>query len=95
MQVSFSKRKIATTQSLKFLRHTINTSLTLKYHISELTSSLNKDCYAIRLIKPFMSLDVLKSTYFLTFTQLYLMESYSGRIQFILKKCNKYGYKII
>ena len=35
-----------------------------KHHISELTIRLNKACYAIRSIKPFMSLDVLRSTYF-------------------------------
>jgi len=64
MQVSFGNRKIATAQSLKFLGLTIDTTLTWKHHISELTSRLNKVCYAIRSIKPFMSLDVLRSTYF-------------------------------
>jgi len=43
---------------------TIDTTLTWKHHISELTTRLNKACYAIRSIKPFMSLDVLRSTYF-------------------------------
>jgi hypothetical protein len=52
MQVSFNNRKIATTQSLKFLGLTIITSLTSKYHIGELTSRLNKAWYAIRPIKP-------------------------------------------
>jgi hypothetical protein len=64
MQASFDNRKIATTQSLKFLGLNIDTSLTWKYHIGELTSRLNKACYAIRSIKPFMSLDVLRSVYF-------------------------------
>ena len=64
MQVSFDNRKIATTQSLKFLGMTINTTLTWKHHVGELTSKLNKACYAIGSIKPFMSLDVLRSTYF-------------------------------
>ena len=36
-----------------------------KYHVGELTSRLNKACYAIRSIKPFMSLDVLRRTYIL------------------------------
>jgi len=63
-QVSFGNRKIATVQSLKFLGLTIDTTLTWKHHIGELTSILNTACYAIRLIKPFMSLDVLRSTYF-------------------------------
>ena len=63
MQVSFGNRKIATAQSLKFLGLTTDTTLTWKHHIGELTSRLNKACYAIKSIKPFMSLDVLRSTY--------------------------------
>jgi hypothetical protein len=64
MPVSFGNRTIVTAQSLKFLGLTVDTTLTWKHHIGELTSRLNKACYAIRLIKPFMSLDVLRSTYF-------------------------------
>jgi hypothetical protein len=64
MQVTIGNRKIATTQILKFLGLTIDTSLTWKHYIGELTSRLNKAWYAIRSIKPFMSLDVLRSTYF-------------------------------
>jgi len=64
MQVLFGNRKIATAQILKFWGLTIDTTLTWKNHIGELTSRMNKACYAIRLIKPFMSLDVLRSTYF-------------------------------
>jgi len=56
MQVSFGNRNIAATQSLKFLGLTVHTSLTWKYHTGELTSRLNKACYAITSIKPFMSL---------------------------------------
>jgi len=55
MQVSFGNRKFVTTQSLKFLGLTIDTTLTWKHHIGELTSRLNKAYYAIRSIKPFMS----------------------------------------
>ena len=47
-QVSFGNRKIATVQSLKFLGLTIDTTLTWKYHIGELTFRMNKACYAIR-----------------------------------------------
>ena len=63
MQVSYGNRKITTVQSLKFWGLTIDTSLTWKHHIGELTSRLNKACYAIRSIKPFMSIDILRSTY--------------------------------
>jgi hypothetical protein len=65
MQVIFGNRIIATTQILKFLGLTFDTSLTWKCHIGGLTSRLNKACYAIRSIKPFMSIDVLRSIYFL------------------------------
>jgi len=58
MQVSFGER------CLKFLGLTVDTTLTWQHHISELITRLNKACYAIRLIKPFMSLDILWSTYF-------------------------------
>ena len=65
MQVVFGNREIATVQSLKFLGLTIETTLTWKHNVSELTSRLNKVYYAIRSIKLYMSLDVLRSTYFL------------------------------
>jgi hypothetical protein len=64
MQVSSGDRRISTARSLKFLVLTIDTSLTWRYHIFELTSRLNKACYAIRSIELFMSIDVLRSTYF-------------------------------
>ena len=64
IQVSFGNKKITTVQSLKFLGLNIDTTLTWKYHIGELSSRLNKACYAIRSIKPYMSLTVLRSTYF-------------------------------
>jgi hypothetical protein len=52
LQVTFGNRKIATAQSLKFLGLTINTTLNWKHRIGEMTSRLNKACYAIRSIKP-------------------------------------------
>jgi len=35
-----------------------------RVHIDELTSKLNKACYVIRLVKPFMLLEVLRIKYF-------------------------------
>jgi hypothetical protein len=55
--------------STKFLGLTVDSSLSWKYHIEELKSKLNKACYAIKSFKPFMSLEVLKMTYFLMFIQ--------------------------
>jgi len=56
---------IATVKSIKFLGLTIDTILNWKNHISDVKNRLNKACYAIRSIKPFMSLTVLISTYYL------------------------------
>jgi hypothetical protein len=42
----------------------MDNTLSWRDHIVELTSKLNKACYAIRVIKPFMSLDVLRKIYF-------------------------------
>ena len=64
MQVLFGNRKIAAAQILKFWGLTIDTTFTWKHHIGELISRLIKACYAFRSIKLFMSLDVLRSTYF-------------------------------
>jgi hypothetical protein len=64
MQVPFGNRKIATVQSLEFLGLTVDTTFTWKQHIGEITSRPKKACYAIMSIKLFMSLDLLRSTYF-------------------------------
>jgi hypothetical protein len=48
----------------KFLGLIIDSSFSWKDHIIELTSKLNKACYAIRAIKPFMSLDAMKMIYY-------------------------------
>jgi len=53
--------------STKFLRITIDHSISWKEQISELTSKLNKACYAIRAIKPLLSLHVLQKIYFAYF----------------------------
>jgi hypothetical protein len=60
MQIISSNTIITNTNSTRFLGLIIDSSLSWKDHISELTSKLNKACYAIRVIKPFMSLDIMK-----------------------------------
>jgi len=50
--------------STKFLGLIINNTLSWKDHIAALTSELNKACYAIRSIKSFLSVYVLRMIYF-------------------------------
>jgi hypothetical protein len=65
MQIMYSNKTIATVKSIKFLGLTVDTILNWKHRISELIPRLNKACFAIGSVKPFMPLDVLRSTYFL------------------------------
>jgi len=60
MQITSSNTIITNTNSTRFLVLIIDSSLSWKDHIAELTPKLNKACYAIRTIKPFISLDVMK-----------------------------------
>ena len=59
-QISFGNKHITNTHSTKYLGLTVDTSLSQKCH----TEELNKACYAVRSVKPFMSLEVLRMTYF-------------------------------
>ena len=58
---------ISNLNSTSFLGLTIDSTLSYKDHIAGLTSKLNKACYAIRTVKPFMTFNVLKSVYFCYF----------------------------
>jgi len=64
MPASFANKHITNIHSTKFLGLTIDTSVSLKDHIQELTAKLNKACYAIRSVKPLVSLNVLRMIYF-------------------------------
>ena len=64
MQILYSNKTIVTVKNIKFLGPTLDTTLNWKHHISEIIPRLNKSCYAMKSIKPFMSPNVLRSTYF-------------------------------
>jgi len=64
MQIVSSNTIITVINSTKFLGLIIDSTLSWKDHITRLTSKLNKAWYAIRAIKPYMSLDVMKMIYY-------------------------------
>ena len=64
MRIISSNTIITNINSTKFLGLIIDSTLWWQDHITRLTSELNKACYAIRTIKPFMSLDVMKIIYY-------------------------------
>ena len=61
IQIIASNSVITNINSIKLFGSIINNTLSWKDHIVELISELNKACYAIRAIKHFMSLDVLRT----------------------------------
>jgi hypothetical protein len=71
-QISFGGKHITNIHSTKYLGLTIDTSMSWKYQTEEFESKLNTACYAIRSIKPFMSLEVLRMTYFSYFNLIIL-----------------------
>jgi hypothetical protein len=81
MRVNFANKCISNISNTKFLGLTIDASMSWKVHIKELTTKINKACYAIILIKPIVSLNVLITIYFAVFTLLYHTISYFGATQ--------------
>jgi hypothetical protein len=64
IQITSSNTILTNINSTKFLGLTIDSTMSWKEHLAALTSKLNKACFAIRAIKPFMTRRVLKMVYF-------------------------------
>jgi hypothetical protein len=64
MQIISSNKIIPNINSTKFLGPIIDSTLSWKDHITRMTSKLNKAYYAIRTIKPFMSLNLMEMIYY-------------------------------
>jgi hypothetical protein len=52
--------RITKTQNIKFLGIIIDSNLSWKQHINDIIPKLNRACFAVRLVKPFMSLEVIR-----------------------------------
>ena len=59
-----SNTLITNIMSTKFLGLFIDSTLSWKQHSTDLSNKLNKACYAIRAIKPYVTLNVLRMVYF-------------------------------
>jgi hypothetical protein len=57
-------KDIAKAQNRKFLGIIIDSNLSWKQHIDDIIPKLNKACFAIRSVKSFMSLEVMRLIYF-------------------------------
>jgi hypothetical protein len=64
LQISYEKKQISKIYNTKFLGLVIDNNLSWGFHIDEIIPKLNKACYVIRSVKPFISLEVLRTIYF-------------------------------
>jgi hypothetical protein len=63
-KTSYENRQIAKAQNIKFLGIITDSNLSWKQHIDDIIPKLTKACCAIRSVKPFMSLEVMRLIYF-------------------------------
>ena len=64
LQITDSNTIITSVNSTKFLGLVIDSALSWRDQIIEVTSKLNKACYAIRILKPLISQNMLRMIYF-------------------------------
>jgi hypothetical protein len=64
IKISCHNKLIKETKNTKFLGLDIDSSLSWKNHIDQITFKLSRACYAIRYVKNFMSQDTLRAIYF-------------------------------
>ena len=64
LQITASNTIITSVSSTKFLGLVIDSAVSWRDHIIEVTSKLNKACYAIRILKPHISQNMLRMIYF-------------------------------
>jgi hypothetical protein len=64
LEVHYESKQITAVNTIKFLGLKIDSTLSWKKHIDSNIPKLNKACFAIRQVKPYMALQTLKTIYF-------------------------------
>jgi hypothetical protein len=80
IQLKSTNSVITNINCITFLGLSIDTTLSWKEHVTLLSSRLSKACYALRAIKPFMSIDLMSQFNIPMHMPFYLMISFSGVI---------------
>ena len=92
VQIAVPGSVLPNVASTKFLELRIDSTLSWKGHILDLSAKLNKTCYAIRTVKSFMSLKALKTVYFsyfhsiMSYGVIFWGNSYVSKDIFIIQK---------
>jgi hypothetical protein len=66
-QTFYENKQITKAQNIKFLGITIDSNLSWKQHIEDITPRLNMACFAIRSAKSLVSLEAMRLIYFSCF----------------------------
>jgi hypothetical protein len=67
LKITHSNRQISTVSNIKVLGIHINDTINWKNHIENILPKLSMACHAMRIIKPYMSLESLKIVYHCSF----------------------------
>jgi hypothetical protein len=67
LQITHLNKQISTVSNIKFLGIHINNTINWKNYIEQILPKLSIACHAMRIIKPYMSLEILKIVYHFTF----------------------------
>jgi len=70
IKITYNNKQISTISSIRFLGIYINDTINWKYHIDYILPKLSAVCYAIRIIKPYVSLETLKIVYYSNFNSI-------------------------
>jgi len=64
LSISCETKHITKVQKVKFLGSTIDNYLSWKFHIEEIKPKLNKACFAVRSLRPYLLYEVVRMMYF-------------------------------
>jgi hypothetical protein len=70
IKITYDNKQITTISNIKFLGICINDIINWKYHIEYILPKSSAVCYAMRIIKQYMSLGTLKIVYYSNFTSI-------------------------
>jgi hypothetical protein len=70
IKITYDNKQITTISNIKFLGICINDTINWKYHIEYILPKLSAVCYAMRIIKPYVSLEMLKVVYYSNFNSI-------------------------
>jgi len=64
LRILYGDKQLHTVNTTKFLGIIIDSTLSWKQHVDNITSKLNKACFAIRTVKAYVATAILKTIYF-------------------------------